>query len=224
MPVNAFRNVSKLQVIDFSYNLLGSFDLWTLDVQGSVDFSYNQITKITNDDSYPLTDTNQNINVNLDQNGPMNMTDAIYEMYNACEEVRIVRSDGNLANPPLLTTALAQFRFGSTQLFCSCDQYYIYIMLTATFAAGSENILPIFNATCAEGKGTFRYNECANNTDVLNSTVDFSKVWPRLCKIDDNEPGTTTPQGNLVAPTGFTVRYRMPAFAWIHVYMPFIAV
>ena len=145
-------------------------------------------------------------------------------MYNACEEVRIVLRDGGLTSPPLLTSALAQIRFGSTQLFCSCDQYYIFIMLTATFAAGAESIVPIFNTICAEGKGTFRFNTCANNTDTLTPTVDFSKVWPRLCKIDDNEAGTTTLQGNLSAPAGFSVRYRVSAFERIHMHKLLIAV
>ena len=224
VPLNAFRNVSKLQTIDFSSNLFGSFELWTLAVQGSVDFSNNQITKITNDGSYALTNPAENNRVNLDQNGPMNLTDAIYEMYNACEEVRVILRDDNPRKAPLFTIALAQIRFGSTQLFCSCDQFYIFIMLDANYAAGPQNIVPIYNTICAEGKGTFRYNTCANNTDTLNSTVDFSKVWPRLCKIDDSEAGTTTPQGILSPPANVSVRYRIQVLEPIHLHKLFASV
>jgi hypothetical protein len=214
VPGNAFLNVSNLEIIDFSYNDLTNFELWAIQVAISADFSYNQISTITNKYFYdipPNTSAGQRRTFYLDNNGPsINLTDGIYEMYNSCgeviQELGIAENDGSIIIPGL-SYNLAFINFGTTQINCSCDQSYIIQMFISTFARIADMAtFPIYNTTCIGGAQQFVYSTCPSGSNPSNSSVDFSQVYPRQCKIRDNESGNLTTAPSITTPTANVVR------------------
>ena len=216
VPSNAFFHISNLATIDFSYNSLTIFELWTFLVRISVDFSHNQISTITNKNFFSLPSLNSSIGtIRLDNNSAMiNLTDAVYEMYNSCDEViNQLGLPGTVVDPnayPLMTLSLANMNLGTTQINCNCDQSYILQMFRAAVGVlESMDVYPIYNATCANG-GRFLVSSCIPNNTFANiqrnSTVDFARVYPRLCKISQDEPGGLTTAVNISTPTLNTVR------------------
>lgn len=218
VPSNAFSSIPTLSNIDFSYNLLTTFELWTFLVRTSVDFSYNQISTITNKNVFALPTLSiiqpplQTIRLN-NNGATINLTDAVYEMYNACREVTetfsLPGADGTYIYP-LTTLSLANVDFGATQINCNCDQSYILQMFQAAVAQiDLMTGYPIYNATCTTG-GKFLFSSCApNNTANAiqpNSSVDFTRVYPRQCKISQEELGSLTESVNISVPTFNTVR------------------
>lgn len=220
VPSNAFFNLSNLATIDFSYNSFATFELWTFFVRTSVDFSHNQISTITNKDifSLPSLKKTSGTTIRLDSNsGTINLTDAVYEMYNSCDEVvNYLELPGTVVDPnayPLMTLSLANMHLGTTQINCNCDQSYILRMFQAV-ASSLEDMVgyPIYNATCVNG-GRFLASNCIPNNTFgalpRNSTVDFARVYPRLCKISQDEPGGLTTAVNISTPTLNTVKEKL---------------
>jgi hypothetical protein len=216
IPANAFANVSLFETMDFSFNQLTTLDLWVLDVQTSVNFMKNQISAITN--TYftsKFLALNNQPTISLSDNGPtINFTDAVYEMYNQCAEVQEYFSDeGTPVAIPYFTEKLSMIDFGTTQINCSCDQYYFLQILQDTYGQISQipANLPIRTATCITNvlnmaNIPFINSSCASPTFEVNSTVDFAAVYPRFCKIYDYETGGLTPLVNISAPTSNVVR------------------
>lgn len=220
VPSNAFFDLSNLATIDFSYNSLTTFELWTFLARTSVDFSYNQISTITNKNSFPLPSVERSIDriIRLTGNSPtINLTDAVFEMYNSCDEViNELDFPGPAVNPNpslLMTLSLANMNLGTSQINCNCDQSYI-LQMFQVIAGTLESMTPyqIYNATCANG-GRFLSSFCIpNNTFAAyerNSSVDFARVHPRLCKIFQDEPGDLTTPVNISSPTLNAVRENM---------------
>jgi hypothetical protein len=210
VPSNAFVNVSALEIIDFSYNTLTTFELWALDVQTSANFSFNQISMITNTYFYELSQQYSLKVIRLTNNSvPLNLTDAVYEMYDSCTEVQEwLSSDDNLT-APTLTRLIELIDLGTTPISCSCNQYYLLKMFSASLGGlGNVTSVPLLNAKCTDGTLFQRYN-CYNITNPENSSVNFSQVYPRLCKIDNSESGNLTTIPNISRPALNEVRYAL---------------
>ena len=207
VPGNAFTNVSRLKILDFSYNNLTTFELWPLDVQTSADFSYNQISTITNRQFF-TTFLNKGLQpaISLTNNGPtINLNDGVYEMYNQCDEVRVWYASGTTPSsepPPPFTYKLAFIDFGTVQINCSCDQAFIRGVSIAS-TVGNFNP-PIENATCTNGAPTPRFMDftCDSVSAAASSTMNFSSVYPRLCQISETEGGVLT---NVTLPSPPTI-------------------
>ncbi len=218
VPLNAFPDISSIETIDFSNNQLTSFELWALEVVTSADFSYNQITTITNKyffDTF-LNTTNQPT-IYLTGNGPtIDFTDVVYEMYNQCEEVEEwFVSEAIPDSLPIFTRKLSRINFGTTQISCSCAQHYFLSILWSSYGTLDDpNLhLPIETAMCVLTKqnskngGLFFNSSCASPQNDINSTADFSAVFPRLCKIyADEDDGNLTNPVNISAPSLNVVR------------------
>jgi len=216
VPSYAIFNASNLAIIDFSYNNLTTFELWVLLVQTSADFSHNQISKITNKYFFDMplsTPTTQQRIFYLNNNSPtINLTDGIYEMYDSCDEViEMLELPGNqgIFIAPGISFNLAFINFGATQINCSCNQAYILQMLQATFSRFQDMTgFPIYNATCTDSTINFLLSSCAPGSIVPNSTFNFEQVYPRQCKILEDEPGSLSNIQNISAPTLNVVRYE----------------
>jgi len=213
---DSFSNISSLETINFSYSQFTTFELWPLEVQTTADFSNNQISMITN--KYLLSDlinTTNEPTILLTNNAPIiNFTDAIYEMYNQCEEVYTwYISYAEPEGQPEFTRKLAHIDFGTTQINCSCDQRYFLQILENGYATLNDPRLnlPIKNATCVNNSQNinnvlFINSSCAYPLFDRNSTVDFSQVYPRFCKIYSYEPGQLTNIVNMSEPSLNVVR------------------
>ncbi len=215
VPGNAFFDLSNIEIIDFSYNLLTTFELWALLVQTSADFTNNQISSITNTlflnlSQYTLSDARIYLTNN---SATINLTDALYEMYSSCSEVYEWLFESlpeDQLTKPILTSALTYISFGTTQINCNCDQSYLVQMIANLFGGQPNDEpmnIPIYNATCI-GNTRFLDSTCNSGSDPPNSSVDFSKVYPRLCKINSSEDGSLTNIQNISVPTLNVVRYE----------------
>lgn len=213
VPANAFVNPSGLQNIDFSRNQLTSFEFWTFFVQKTVNFAFNRIITITNKNfiSLPFNSTSART-ISLTGNGPiLDLSDAVYEMYNACyEAVEVLELNGSTGAifDPMLAKGLASIDFGTTQLNCTCAQSFIENVLSVTLAGRPwiTSSFPIYNASCTSGS-LFGRDLCLPASPPPISDVDFSQVSPRLCKIYPYEPGNLTVVPNITAPTLNVVRF-----------------
>jgi hypothetical protein len=211
VPGNAFFNLSNVKTIDFSHNNLTTFELWALTVTESANFSYNQISTITNKQFFnmPLTTLQGYSRIfHLNNNPSINLTDAIYEMYTSCDEViNLLAIDGFMGPNivPGLTFNLAFVDFGTAPITCNCDQSYIIQMLDTTFGGVLGSTLPIYNLTCTDNT-RFVSLSCPSGDNPSNSSVDFSKVYPRQCKIYPSEPGNLTNTPTISVPTVNAVR------------------
>ncbi|CAF0876824.1 unnamed protein product [Rotaria sp. Silwood1] len=208
VPGNVFFNLSNLDIIDFSHNSLTNFELWALLVNKSADFSNNQISTITNTAFYNISEyTLSDATINLTNNSAtINLTDAVYEMYGSCSEVYYWLNSSTpdpLITKPILSSALSYIDFGTTRINCSCDQSYIVAMISTIFAdsnPAATSRIPIYSAKCLDGT-LFIDNTCTFDIDLPNSSVDFSKVYPRQCKIYEYESGNLTTISNISVPT-----------------------
>ena len=196
IPANAFADIKKLKIINFSYNYLTTYELSFGLVATSADFSNNQISTITNNFYSNISGSDFiSANVYLTNNSPIiNLTDAVYEMYGSCIEANTWLNDSlnteDLAYPEL-TILLAYLNFGTSRINCSCDQSYIVrIYNTVWLDEEDKSIWPLYTATCTNGEQFIR-NLCTawNST---NSSANFAQVYPRQCKIYPDEDGSIT--------------------------------
>ena len=78
----------------------------------------------------------------------------------------------------------------------------------------------ISNATCTTG-GKFLLSSCApNNTATAvqpNSSVDFTRVYPRQCKISQEELSSLTGPVNISAPTLNIVRSEVMQISFLFI-------
>lgn len=215
IPANAFFNISLIDTIDFSYNQLTTLELWALEVISTANFQNNQISTITNKYFFDtFLNTSNTPTIYLSGNSAtINFTDTVYEMYNQCSEVRRwYFPNSQPLDPPLFTRKLAQIDFGTTQINCSCAQIYFLTLLEDGYGdiEGLPTSTPIRTATCATNSEspsntTFFFNYTCISTDI-NSTADFSQVYPKLCKIFPDEEGNITQIVNITAPSLNVVR------------------
>ena len=195
--------------MDFSYNNLTAFELWATLVQTRADFSYNQISMITNKYFYQMpavVSLGRSRIFSLNGNPSINFTDAIYEMYKSCDEINNFLIQLTGSEPPGLSYNLLFLDFGAIRINCSCQQSYITQMLDAVLGdATNASNFPIHNATCLNGS-RFVDGTCPDGVNTVNSSVDFSKVYPRLCKVYSNEAGSIMNVTSTSIPTSNPVR------------------
>ncbi|UJR35363.1 hypothetical protein I4U23_028120 [Adineta vaga] len=212
VPGYAFQNISNMETLDFSYNSLTTFELWALLVMKTADFRHNQISMITNKYFYQMPNiTSIGIKeIFLGDNPSTNLTDAVYEMYNACGEVYdfLLAEDNDNLYIPSLTYNLAFVNFGTVQIDCSCQQSYILQMLGTIAPASNDSIqFPIANSTCNASNIRFEVSSCPNGRNPVNSSVDFSRIYPRFCKINSNESGSIMSVPSATIPTANVPKY-----------------
>lgn len=209
VPAIAFYNISQLNIIDFSYNQLTNFELWALEVRTRADFRFNQISTVTN--KYFFTDFvsgTSSVKVLLSNNtATIEFTDAIYEMYDKCDELRVALYDEQYNDTiPGFTWKLTAIDFGTTTVKCSCDQYYLTTAISYVLGGiSSEGPFGISPTMCFNdsSKHLMDNDGCPVGP---NSTVDFTSVYPRLCKIYDYEEGEIINKTVFPDPTPNTVR------------------
>ena len=183
IPSAVFPNIAQLQNIDFSYNNLPSFELWAFLVGESADFSNNNISSITNNGNLNISERGSRLNrINLSNNPPFSLTDGMYEMYGSCVEVQYYLNNSLNIRNPTVTVGFNNVDFGTTSVRCTCDLYY-FIQLYALLGGDQDTNYPITRAVCTDSNTplvNFSVTACPN------STVNFSALTPRLCKIDQN--------------------------------------
>ena len=189
VPPAVFSNIEQLQTLDFSYNNFASFELWTFLVNGVVDFSNNNISLITNNENFNLSGkASQSAQINLSNNRPFSLTDGIYEMYGSCLEVQYYFNDSLTVDSPIVTLGFYNVDFGTTSVRCTCDLYYFLQLVYKFSASKPESTYPITRAVCTNSNTLlldFNFTSC------LDSTVNFTALTPRLCKINQTEQGLT---------------------------------
>ncbi|CAF0848884.1 unnamed protein product [Didymodactylos carnosus] len=187
LPYNLLQNMSKLRELNLTNNQLTTIELWVLYyVKNTADFSNNQISTITNKFGVQLTTfPAPSGRLDLTNNAPsINLTDAIYEMYDNCIEPQSYINQTIQTSIPL-TLALFSINFDtSMRLNCSCDQYYILQVMQLYDLLPIPKFSPLSNFTCTDG-ALFGNYSCQS----MQSSVDFTKVYPRFCKINADELG-----------------------------------
>jgi hypothetical protein len=190
IPISAFYNIQYLFRLDFSYNNLTSFEFWTILVNISANYSNNNISKITNHGNFNLSDKDTPYTqIDLSNNGQIDLNDGIYEMYGVCSEVQYWLDDdnNNLSYVyPSFTVSLYTIDFGTTRINCTCNLYYIRKLIDEFSGGDFFSNYSLSNARCTDG--ITKLIEF-NYTDCLTSTVNFTSVMPRLCKINESESG-----------------------------------
>ena len=223
VPFNSFRNISQIEILDFSKNNLTTFELWALQVKTRANFTFNQIETITNQyffKEFTSVDLESTHQILLDNNAlTINLTDAIYEMYDQCAEVQewIIDPNGNPTSIPLLTSRLSFIDFGTVQVDCTCNQAFI----TTLLRDGSiVNFNPsIGRLNCINLQNTlFIDYVCPPNGSTVLSSVNFSNVYPRQCKLFENSTGVLTNMTVSNPPTVNAVNFRQ--INVLFVYLP----
>ncbi len=186
-------------------NQLTSFDLSLIILISSiVDLSNNQISEITNNaniDFLTYTKSSTELYIDLTNNSQsIDFTDAIYEMYDACYEIQQLINANISSQIPLLTDGLLKINFNNSKINCSCNQYYMQKALLSTLNDLISDY-PLSNTMCTDGSLFLDNNQ---TIACSNSSVNFSNISPRLCKINFNEPGlipiTATDNTSIIIP------------------------
>lgn len=220
VPGNSFWNISILDTIDFSFNQLTTFELWILEVRTRADFSNNRISAITNRFQFTkfLNSPDFLTNITLTNNGPtINLTDGIYEMAGQCNNLNLVLANNVTANqsePTYFTRRLGNLNLGTTRITCSCDQAYILKAFDNIAGdidqSATQYELPkaLCSSTPADSRDVPFYNSTCSppNRPGSNSSVDFSRVYPRFCRIISSEDGELTTPIVFPLPTSNAVR------------------
>jgi Leucine-rich repeat (LRR) protein len=184
LPYNAFKNVSHLHTLNVHSNSLTTIELWTIQVQTHVNYQFNKINRFSNYFNVDLSDLQfRNLpTIILSRDSEIYFDDTVYEMYNRCVEVNS-RSNFSETYAPTLTLAILTI-IGYTQPFyhnCTCDKYYFYRSAFAAEGHSDDNFFS--NWICPSDSIPF-IQKCNNQ-----SSAKFIDVIPRLCKINDSEPG-----------------------------------
>jgi hypothetical protein len=108
-------------------------------------------------------------------------------MYGTCLEVQYWLDNNNVSYIYLsFTVSLYTIDFGTTRINCTCNLYYIRKLIDEFTGEEFFSNYSLSNACCADGITKlieFSYTNC------LTSTMNFTLVMPRLCKINENESG-----------------------------------
>lgn len=216
IPLIAFRDPSRLTNIDFSTNQITSFELWTLLVQQSADLRNNPMTKIGNKYGFRFPNTSTTLeNVQLSSTAIFTLTDAIFPMYDICPQAvnleSIILANGGVPNN-LLLYKIGYISFGSTRFNCSCAQYYILRSLSDNTGGGAG--LPLFSGNCTDGSLFSSADACDITSAAGQSSVDYTQVIPRFCRITETDNETLTNATDLPIPTSIlaAVSFVVPSF------------
>lgn len=187
LPYDIFNNVSHLRILNVSRNYLSTIELWTIQIQDKVDYQSNRINRFSNKYNVDLShlQTRKIPKFYIDGNPQIQFDDTIFAMYNRCAEVHNIPNFFTTYTPTLTLAVLSIIKNKNyVKPFyknCSCDQYYFY--RTAFAIEGYPNSDSSESWIC-QGHSIPFIQQCNNR-----SSADFTSVIPRLCKIDDAEPG-----------------------------------
>ena len=192
IPTLFIRYLSNLKELYLQNNNIAGLDLALLVlIPGPIDLSNNRISMITNNVNLNISSYTDIISssINLSNNTPViNLSDAIYEMFGACNEVQ-VNSSTFPSILPLLTIGLEKINFGASRVICNCDQYYTRRSIIHVFTANLTETQKLPDIMCTSGE--YLYNS-SNTSACLSSTVNFIDVVPRLCKIRPDQGSLTS--------------------------------
>jgi Leucine-rich repeat (LRR) protein len=179
---DTFNHLSHLRNLDVARNSLRTIELWTVQIEDTVNYQFNRIDRFSNkynvdlsqiqSETIPEFYTYGNLRIQFD--------DTIFAMYNRCAEVH------NSGNRPILTLSVLSIieDTNDEQPFyqsCSCDQYYFY---RTAFTIREYLNNSSFDHWICPGHSIPFIQHCNNR-----SSANFIDVLPRLCKIDESEPG-----------------------------------
>ena len=181
IPYTMFYNISNLEILDVSSNNLTSFEFWLIQIQNLINYTNNPVTRFTNDFNVDLSHYQSNMTVQIllnDTRSEIDFDDGIFEMYNRCGEV-------NSTYQKTLTQAVGiihQTTPGLLHWRCSCEQYYLQEYIVSINPANNFSTW-----RCSfDSNGTIYREKCSNQ-----SALNVTNIKPRLCKINQSEPGVT---------------------------------
>lgn len=183
IPYHIFHNLSHLRSLDVSKNHLTTMELWTVLIRDTVNYASNKIDRFSNEYNVDLSQfsVREPPEFIIDKADRIRFDDTIFSMYNRCAEVHRMPD-----LPPIVTLAvLSILRIdpGKQPFYydCSCERFHFY--QTALAMEGYPGNANAETWICSRHSITF-VQKCNNR-----SSVDFTRIIPRLCKIDQSEPG-----------------------------------
>jgi hypothetical protein len=187
LPYNIFNNVSRLHTVNVGGNDLSTIELWTIPIRHEVNYQFNKISRFSNNYNVDLShlQTRTIPKFLIEGNPQIQFDDTIFPMYNRCAEVHNI-PNFRTKYAPTLTLALLSIIKKTIYLqpfykTCSCNQYYFY---QTAFAIEGYPKNVVFESWICPGHLIPFIRKCNNR-----SSANFTSVIPRLCKIDDSEPG-----------------------------------
>jgi len=191
LPYNAFNNVSNLHILNVDFNSLTTIELWTIQVKDQVNYQFNKINRFSNYFNVDLSDLQiKNLPTILVFGNPaIDFDDTVYEMYNRCAEVQNTLNFSQAYAPTLTRAILSIIRY--TQPIyqsCTCNKYYFYRSALTVDGHSDDNF---FSNWICPGDSIPFIQKCNNR-----SSANFISVVPRLCKINDIEPGSVPVYAN----------------------------
>jgi hypothetical protein len=183
LPYNAFNNVSHIRIFNLEDNFLSTIELWIIQVREKVFYRSNRINRFSNIYNVDLShlQSRKIPKIYIDNNPQINFDDTVFEMYNRCAEIHNIENFSTTYAPTLTLAILSIINNATSALpfysKCTCDQYYFY---RAVFATQNGSFS---NWTCPTDSIPF-VQKCN-----YRSSANFNAVVPRLCKIDNSEPG-----------------------------------
>ena len=179
IPYQMFHDLSKIEELDVSSNLLTTFEFWLISIKNIINYSYNSITRFTNDYNIDLSNYQTPITASIllgREDTKINFDDTLLEMYNRCAEI-------NSINTRILMQAISIIENNNSDRLnwtCSCAQYHLYNYITSisTEMNAGATYRPVLRVpiNCVE--------TCSGQ-----SSFDTSHIRPRFCKINESEPG-----------------------------------
>lgn len=179
IPYQMFHDLSKIEELDVSSNLLTTFEFWLISIKTIIDYSYNPITHFTNHYNIDLSNYQTPITASIllgSEDTKIDFNDTLLEMYNRCAEV-------NSVNSPILMQAISIIQNNNSDRLnwtCSCAQYHFYNYVTSISTEMNN---------CATCETVPRLPINCVETCSGQSSFDTSHIRPRFCKINQSEPG-----------------------------------
>ena len=184
LPYNAFNNLSHVDVLWVDFNNLRTIELWMFQGNKIIYYQSNPIERFSNYFNVDLSNlSNRSLTLeHLPFYPNISFDDTVFEMYNRCIEVHDIRNFNETYTPSLTLIILSITNYWRPIFSrCKCDKYYFY---QAAFAAKIYfNDNSFFNWTCSGD--TIPFAQKCN----YQSSANFENVIPRLCKINNSEPG-----------------------------------
>jgi len=177
IPNTMFYNISNIEYLYVASNYLTTFELWLMEVKNQIDYSNNPVTRFTNYYNVDLSNFQSNLSNTFrilfnSISTKIDFDDSVIEMYNRCGEITSTYTKSLMQAISIIDqTGLLRWR-------CSCEQYYLQQYIVSIVHGDDFSIWKCPNST-----DTFR-ETCSNH-----SSFNVTNIKPRLCKINDSEPG-----------------------------------
>lgn len=165
IPYHMFYNLSNVHIFEVTYNQLTTFELWLISIKSTINYLGNPVDRFSNNYNIDLSKFETPITQFIFFDHPqqkIQFDDSLFEMYNRCSEIH--SNDTRILIQAIETIhSLGRNILNWT---CSCAQYHLQKYLASN--------LP--NVGCIQS--------CPSQ-----STFETSSIRPRLCKINESEPG-----------------------------------